>query len=155
MIPCHGWLQKFPLVAHPSKIGKDQWYDSAALIAPEGANTRWIWRPHRCGHWRPGCCPRRNSLVTEAYPWSILTDGRRYQEWKAIMKVHPSSRGNSFLPLGRGYRSASEVARSAGVALTGPVVVDPLLIIILFGVSVIYPHRWVQQLLRISAFFIN
>ena len=51
-----------------------------------------------------------------------------YREWKAIPKVQPSSRGDSGLPPGRGYRSAPEVARPASVALPGPVVVDPLLI---------------------------
>ena len=60
----------------------------------------------------------------------ILTDGHRYREWKVITKVKPSTRGDSGLPLGQGYRSAPEVTRSAGVALAGPVVLDPLLIVI-------------------------
>ena len=68
--------------------------------------------------------------MTEAYPRFIIPEGRRYGECKAITKVQPSSRGDSGLPPGRGYRSAPEVARSAGIALTGPVVVDPLLVVI-------------------------
>ena len=58
-------------------------------------------------------------------------------------------------PPGRGYNSAQEVARYAGVALTGPVVVDPLLIVIFWDFSVIPPHRWVQPLLWVTAFLID
>ena len=46
------------------------------------------------------CCPCRNGLETEAYPWSILTDGWKYREWKEIPKVQLSSRGDSGLPPG-------------------------------------------------------
>ena len=114
----------------PVKKTPGSLYDGAALIAPEGGNTCRIWRPPRCGHRRLGCRSCRNQLATEAYPHSILPDGQRYREWKAIPKVQLSSRGNSGLPPGRGYRSAPEVARSASVALAGTVVVDPLLIVI-------------------------
>ena len=44
--------------------------------------------------------------------------------------MQPYSQVDSGLPLGWGYRSAPEAERSAGVELIGPVVVDPLLIII-------------------------
>ena len=91
-------------------------YDGAALIAPEYGNTCGIWRPPCCGHGWSGCRPRRNLLATEAYPQSILTDGQKYREWKAIPKVRPPSRGDSAPPPpGRGYRSTPEVARSAKV----------------------------------------
>ena len=79
-------------------------------------------------------------MAIEADPRSILLDGRRYREWEVITKVHPYSRGGSGLPPGQDYRSAPEVARSAGVTLTGPVVEDPLLIVIFWGFSVIPPH---------------
>ena len=105
-------------------------YDGAALITPKGGNAREIWYPPRCGYQRPGCRPCRTHLATEAYTQSILPYRRIYREWKVIMKVQPSSQGDSGLPPGRGYRSAPEVARSAGVVLTDPVVVDPLLIVI-------------------------
>ena len=104
--------------------------------------TRRTWFPPCCGHRRPGFCPCRNRLATEAYPRSILPDGRKYREWKEIYKVQPSSRGDSPPPPpGRGYRSTLEVERSDLVALTCPVVVDPLLIVIFWGFSVIPPHR--------------
>ena len=53
---------------------------------------------------------------------------QNYWEWNAIPKVQPSSRGDSGLPLGRGYRSALELAIYARVALTGILIVDPLLV---------------------------
>ena len=99
----------------PVKIRPGSLYDGAALIAPEGGNTRMTWRPLRCGHRWSGCCPRRNRLAIEAYPRSIISDRRKYREWKEIPKMWPSSQGNSGLPPGRGYRSAPEVARSAKV----------------------------------------
>ena len=47
-----------------------------------------------------------------------------------MAKVKPSSQDDSGLPPDRGYRPTPEVARSDGVALTGPVVVDPMLNVI-------------------------
>ena len=125
------------------------------LIAPEGDNTRGIWRPPCCDHQRSGCCPHHNRLEIEAYLWSILSDGCKYQEWQAISKVHPSSRGDIAPPLGRGYHSAPEVVRSAGVALTGTVVAVSLFIAIFWSFSVISPHRWVQPLLWIASLLLN
>ena len=105
-------------------------YDGAALIVPERGNTRGNWRSPHCGHRRQGCRPRCNRLATEAYPRSILPDGCKYLEWREIPKVQPSSRGDIGPPPGRGYHSVPEVEISAGILLTGPVVVDPLLIVI-------------------------
>ena len=127
-------------VGPPFKNSPVSLYDGDALIVPEGGNTRGICRPPHFGHRRSGCRPRRNRLATEAYPQSILPDGQKYREWKAIPKVQPSSWGDRGLPLGRGYCSAPEVAKSASVALTGTVVVDPLLIVIFLGFSLIPPH---------------
>ena len=79
----------------PVENNPESLYDGAVMIAPEGGNPRGIWRPPRCGHWRSGCCPRHNRLGTEAYPRLFLQYGKKYQEWKEIMKVQPSSRGDS------------------------------------------------------------
>ena len=109
-----------PLLASGSphiKICPGSLYDGATLIAPEGGNNRGVWRPPCCGHWWSVCCPCCNFLAKEAYYGSIFPDGQKYREWKAITKVWPSSRGNSGLPPGRGYRSAPEVTRSAKVHL--------------------------------------
>ena len=113
---CSNTASIYPLLAAggpPVKINPGSLYDGAALIAPEDGNTRGIWRPPRCGHRWSVYRPRRNRLATDAYPWLVLPDGRKYREWKAIPKVQPSSRGDSGLPPGWGYRSAPEVARSA------------------------------------------
>ena len=95
-------------------------------------------------------------LMLEGHPSKNFQD--RYtmvREWKAIKKVQPSSRSGSGLPPGRGYRSAPEVEKSVSGALTGPVVVDTLLIVIFWGFSAIPPHIWVQPLLWVAAFLLN
>ena len=108
-------------------------YNGASLILSEGKKTRGIWRPPRCGHQRSCYRIRQNSLTTEEYLWSILLDGRKYQEWKKIPKVQPSLQNVSGLPPVWDYRSAPEVERSSSVALTDPVVVYPLLIVMFWG----------------------
>ena len=60
----------------------------------------------------------------------ILPYGQSYWEWNSVPKVQLSSRGDSGLPPGQGYRSAPEVERSASVALIGIVIVDLLLIVL-------------------------
>ena len=151
----HLYLLFLPLAAHSFKNRPRSLYDGTLLIAPEGGNTHRICHPPRCGHWWSGCRPRRNRLATDVYPWLILMYKQKYREWKAIPKVQPSSRGDSGLPQCRGYRSAPEVTRSASIAMIGSVVVDPLLIAIFWGFSVIISHKWVQSLLQITAFLLK
>ena len=130
-------------------------YNGASLILSEGKKTRGIWRPPRCVHQRSCYRIRQNSLTTEEYLWSILLVWRNYRKWKKIPKVKPSLRNSIGLSPGWVFRSAPEVARSSGVALTGPVVVDPPLIVIFWGLSVIPPHRWLWLLLWIVDFLLN
>ena len=66
---------------------------------------------------------------------------KNYRKWKTTPTMQPPSRGDINLPLGQGCHYALEVASSAGVALTGPVVIDPLLVVIFLFFSVITPHR--------------
>ena len=62
-------------------------YDGASLIASKGGNTRGIWRPPCCGHQRSCCRSHQNRLTTDAYPWSVIPDGRKFWEWMEIAKV--------------------------------------------------------------------
>ena len=140
---CSNTAPLSPLLATggpPVKIIPGSLYDSAVLIAPEYGNTRSIWHPPCCAHRWSGCCPRCNCLATEENPQSILPYGCRYQKWKAITKVRPSSRGDSGFPLGLGlpFRPGDGNIRKS--ALTGPVVVYPLLVVLFWGLSVTLSH---------------
>ena len=145
----------FAACGPPVKIRPGSLYYGAALIAPEDGNNRRIWRSPCCGHRCSGCCPRHNCLTTKAYHWLIIPDGQNYRERKAFPKVRQYSRDNSGLPLGWFYRSTLEVAISAGVVLTGLVVVDPLSIVTFWGFFVIPPHKWVWPILWIPDFPLN
>ena len=60
-----------PLLADggpPVKNCPGSLYYGATLIAPEGRNTRRIWRPPCCCHQRSGCRPCPDHLVTDSYP---------------------------------------------------------------------------------------
>ena len=63
--------------------------------------------------------------------------------------------GRLWPPPGPGLTLRPRGGKIHQIALTYPVVVDPLLIVIFWCFSVIPPHILVQPLLRIAAFLIN
>ena len=138
----------------PVKIHPGSLYGGAVQIAPEDGNTRGIERPPRCGHQFSGCRLHCNRLEIEAYTRSILPTNRSIGSGRQFRKLvlftgryrPPPGPGIPLRPVGSKIRQS---------VLTGPVVVDPLLIVVFWCFSIIHLHIWVRPLLWIFDFLLN